>query len=743
MQNQINGDLAIAEKTEYIRKMQTNIPQELQQIPHWVCYKLEWDDGKQKLNKVPHDIRGYKVAIKNSNINKYGKFEDALKTYFDHPKGFNGIGFVFTNTNDLIGIDVDNCIKNGQLNEFHKALIMGLKSYSEFSPSGNGFHVIIKGKLDPSWGNKANDKVNGIGYEIYEQERFFTFTANPIINDYKIINTVGENELKDVYEKYFNVFKTSDIDNKNNVISISTSRNSNSQTNQEFIELGLKKDRPFKTMYEGQRQSDDESSNDYALCCKLAFWSNHDPDLMLQVLLESPYFKSKTDSQQSKWLERRNDQYANATIMKAIQTTKTTAAEKNAKYKAKQELKNQKVIQIPQQSQEDTEILTFPFMNYESKNPKPLRVWENIAALMKFYKIEAKFDEIKRETIISGLDSKDIDDCVLDIHSLCLRHGLNVAVDFIGQVINRIGNENKFNPIVEFLENSEKKWDGLKRVQFVSETMIVTEDFSKELRDLLFKKWLVSTVRIAHNDGTMKTEGAFILQGPQGIGKTRWICSLIPKHLRNYFSEGVKLDVANKDSVFESISNWIVELGELDGTLKADQAELKAFFTRQIDIQRRPYAKTPSNFPRRTSFFGTVNKSNFLKDETGDRRYWIVPVTDLKNDYLDQVDLEQFWGEVMHIWKTNEVTHYLNQDESKLLSESNEEYRVVNELQARIQSSFEWQSPEFDWNFVATSDIMVRLDLKTSSGLKEAIVSCGGKVKRTKYARGFIVPKFK
>ncbi len=54
-------------------------------------------------------------------------------------------------------------------------------------------------------------------------------------------------------------------------------------------------------------------------------------------------------------------------------------------------------------------------MNFEAKTPRPLKIWENVVALMEFYKIEAKFDEIKRETIISGLDSKEIDDCVLDI----------------------------------------------------------------------------------------------------------------------------------------------------------------------------------------------------------------------------------------------------------------------------------------------------------------------------------------
>lgn len=123
----------------------------------------------------------------------------------------------------------------------------------------------------------------------------------------------------------------------------------------------------------------------------------------MEYLIKSPYFNSKGHEHQAKQLNHRGNQYANSTISKASANTPSTAAQTNAEFEAKEVLNSFQ------------EQLVFPFMNFEAKTPRPLKIWENVVALMEFYKIEAKFDEIKRETIISGLDSKEIDDCVLDI----------------------------------------------------------------------------------------------------------------------------------------------------------------------------------------------------------------------------------------------------------------------------------------------------------------------------------------
>ena len=75
----------------------------------------------------------------------------------------------------------------------------------------------------------------------------------------------------------------------------------------------------------------------------------------------------------------------------------------------------------------------------------------------------------------------------------------------------------------------------------------------------------------------------------------------------------------------------LCELGELDSTLKREQSSLKAFITQPLDTIRMPYAEKATKTPRRTSFCGTVNPQDYLRDETGSRRFWTIPVTKLIN----------------------------------------------------------------------------------------------------------------
>ena len=126
--------------------------------------------------------------------------------------------------------------------------------------------------------------------------------------------------------------------------------------------------------------------------------------------------------------------------------------------------------------------------------------------------------------------------------------------------------------------------------------------------------------------------GVLTFQGPQGIGKTSWVASLVPDPvLRDMVIKlDHHLDPNNKDSILGAISHWIVEIGELDSSFKKDVARLKGVLTSDSDKVRRPYARTESEYPRRTVFFATVNDNNFLVDSTGNTRWWTIPLASIK-----------------------------------------------------------------------------------------------------------------
>lgn len=379
------------------------------------------------------------------------------------------------------------------------------------------------------------------------------------------------------------------------------------------------------------------------------------------------------------------------------------------------------------------------FPHLDNKN-NPLKIWENLEPILEKEGIYAVYNQITKDNEIKGLSCDGLSNQIMDIHSVANKYGFKVALDFIGKSLSRIAEKNKYNPVANFLNECEINWDGKTgRINQLCDTLEVTEWFSTGLRDKLVTKWLLNVANIPFNDGDSNTEGALVIQGDQGIGKTTWIKILIPVYLKT----GLDLDPSDKDKIYNCIKYWVVELGELDATMKADQAKLKAFITESIDEIRRPYAIAPERYPRKTAFYGTVNKSQFLKDETGDRRYWVIPVVNINIDAMKEIDIPQLWGEVMHLLKSNLIPLNLTKPELQELNSSNNDFRAKGSLQIAIEEGFNWDLDKKHWDIVKSTVIAKRLGLKTTSGLKEAIEGMGGEYKRTTKARGYLVPTFK
>jgi len=145
-----------------------------------------------------------------------------------------------------------------------------------------------------------------------------------------------------------------------------------------------------------------------------------------------------------------------------------------------------------------------------------------------------------------------------------------------------------------------------------------------------------------------------VLQGEQGLAKTSFFRMMSP--FPRWFVEGAIIDMRDKDSQIKALRGWICELGELDGTIKKEQSALKAFITSPEDRIRLPYARSETRSPRRTSFCGTVNPREYLKDETGSRRFWTVPLTSVDKKALFVLPREwvnQVWYQSYQMYLEN------------------------------------------------------------------------------------------
>ena len=223
------------------------------------------------------------------------------------------------------------------------------------------------------------------------------------------------------------------------------------------------------------------------------------------------------------------------------------------------------------------------------------------------------------------------------------------SIDKIATMLLVIASGHKVNPILDMIKSA--KWDSKDRIEEIYNIFGIGKE-DKLSREII-KKWLMQAVCGLFNNGKhpFSLDLILVFKGKQGIGKTRFFEHLAM--LPQYFGEGVCIDPRNKDSIIQATSNWICELGEIGSTLKKDMDSVKAMLTKANDEYRLPYGRTTLKFPRMTSFVGTVNDDKFLIDQTGNRRFATVPISDdVHIDYNTQIrpfNSLQLWAQVYRI----------------------------------------------------------------------------------------------
>ena len=278
----------------------------------------------------------------------------------------------------------------------------------------------------------------------------------------------------------------------------------------------------------------------------------------------------------------------------------------------------------------------------------------NLRAFVQAKNILIAYDEILRKTVCktngNGKNKQLLGNLLLSTIESELQSELRgVTAEKISRYLDVIADENRINPIRSMIEAAQ--WDGKDRLEEWYQLFQIPE--TDTLSRTLIRKWAMQAVCGLYNDieRPFSLDIVLIFQGAQGIGKTRFFEHLAM--LPPYFREGVVLDVTNKDSIMQATSAWLCELGEIGSTMRKDIDRLKAFLTLSMDTFRVPYARLADEYPRKTSFVGTVNDERFLLDQTGNRRFASVPLQLTHTlDYETQIktfDALQFWAQILQI----------------------------------------------------------------------------------------------
>ena len=336
-----------------------NIPLELKEYPHWICWEVQIRDGKE--TKVPFSPHG--GMAKTDDPSTWATFEQA-KTYCEKHPNLSGIGYVFSVDDPFCGIDLDKCRNPeiGEINADAQKIIDDFASYTEISPSGKGIHIILKGK-------KPGPKCRKGKIEIYDTERYFTFTGNvlkrpdsarSLPHEHRIFEFRQE-QLNELYNSLFAKEEKPEVltegltevltegltakpqplakpqpqgftgkpakpfakpqpllEESEHYLAFSATKQPQAifLDDQELIEKAknAKDGGKFTALWEGDISGyPSHSEADLALCCLLAFWTRGDYERIDRLFRQSGLYRD------DKWSKR--EDYREKTINRALENT--------------------------------------------------------------------------------------------------------------------------------------------------------------------------------------------------------------------------------------------------------------------------------------------------------------------------------------------------------------------------------------------------------------------------------------
>ena len=262
-----------------------SFPEELRKLNRWVCYRLDPDPKGEKPRKTPVNARTGKNAS-STNADTWSDYETAKEAAEKY--GYAGIGFVIIPEDGIVGIDVDHCLnrETGEWSETAKDIMSRQNTYMEYSPSGDGLHVWLRGKKP---GNACKNTETGV--EMYEKARYLTVTERAVEGCADTVVPAAEGVLQGIYDKYIAKQKPERKKRKKAA--------GDKLTDEEILEKAKEASNgeAFTALWEGRWQGEypSQSEADMALCMKLAFWTAKDKEQMDRLFRQSGLMREKWD----------------------------------------------------------------------------------------------------------------------------------------------------------------------------------------------------------------------------------------------------------------------------------------------------------------------------------------------------------------------------------------------------------------------------------------------------------------
>lgn len=255
--------------------------------------------------------------------------------------------------------------------------------------------------------------------------------------------------------------------------------------------------------------------------------------------------------------------------------------------------------------------------------------------------VTVSYDEFQDRLLVAGLP--ECGDVLSDAAMTRLwlltdeRFGFRPAKEFFWDVVADAARRNTFHPVRDYL--SGLQWDCTSRIDtwLTAYGGAADSTYSRAVGALM----LVAAVRRIRQPGC-KFDEMVVLESEQGKDKSSALALLAIRD--EWFTDDMPLNADSKVVIERLAGRWIVEAGELKGMRKGDVEGLKAFLSRRVDRARAAYARLTQEVPRQCILVGTTNSQRYLRDGTGNRRFWPVAVGTFDLEALRR-DRDQLWAE--------------------------------------------------------------------------------------------------
>jgi hypothetical protein len=281
--------------------------------------------------------------------------------------------------------------------------------------------------------------------------------------------------------------------------------------------------------------------------------------------------------------------------------------------------------------------------------------------------------------------------------------------ELVQSVILAIAKE--FNPIASYF-NTLPKWDGKDYIGEAAALVTPIAEHSAIWQEY-FRRWIIGTV--ACGLFNRPNHGILTLKGAQGVGKTRFLLKLFPDGLKSYCSASESITDANKDAKIMVAEKFIAVLDELDSSTKSEISFLKSLVTVPTISVRRPYAAYAETLNRICSFAASVNTDDFLRDVTGNRRFWVIEVETIENG---TINTDGLYAQALALYERGEK-YWFDGEELTTIAKTNQQFETTT-IEENIL--LQWFEPiplakAGKEDFYMNSEILVVLESKTGKYL--------------------------